>query len=378
MSERGTSIARTLAGWLAAGARVALPIVAAIVALAVAANAGLTVARLFARIGADVPAQVLAAGASVGVLIALIGVLALGDNANIRALAILYAIAWLPLVLVLVALEAALSSAIVAVPLSLSESGRTVAALLAGLALLPLATIAIASRRTDPGDVRQALGYYVGNALKVVLLVATSAANLAFGLTRGVPLEVSLFVAVVLETGFILALTRANGHILHALALVVFGAAISTVAVETVGTLSGLAALSELARIGEILYLTTPALAIAYIVFTALDERVRDAIIEAEARPLGRRIADAIRGARMGIAEIGEAIRGAPSLPAPGASTGTGGELYADTPPDDVPVLAQTDIDDVPVPPEDTGTPPDFQPAPASMRRGRRRNAENE
>jgi alpha/beta superfamily hydrolase len=118
--------------------------------------------------------------------------------------------------------------------------------------------------------VRSALAYYVSNALKLVLLVATSAANISFGLARGVPLEVSLFVAVVLETGLILALLRAQQGTLHALALLVFGAFIGLVAVETLATLSGLAALPELARIGEALYLLTPALAIAYIVASQL------------------------------------------------------------------------------------------------------------
>jgi len=244
--------------------------VAAIVALAVILNAGAAIARLFARMGADWPTQALAAAASVGVLLALAGILTLSRSANMRALAIVYAIAWLPLVLALVGFEAALSSELVFVPDFLAAAGRTIAALLAGLALLPAITIAIASARADGGDVRAALAYYTGNALKLVLLVATSGANLAFGLARGVPLEVSLFVAVVLETGLILSLLRAHEHHLHAGALVVFGSAVGLVAVETLATLSGLAALPELARIGEALYLLTPALAIAYIVASQL------------------------------------------------------------------------------------------------------------
>jgi len=269
-TRHGIQASRAIGGYLAAGARIIAPIVTAAVVLAVILNGGAAIARLFARMGADMVAQALAAAASVGVLLALAGILTLSRSANLRALATIYAVAWLPLVLALVGLDAALSSAIVAVPAALTQAGRTIAALLAGLALLPAITIAVASARADGGDVRAALAYYVSNALKLVLLAATSAANISFGLARGVPLEVSLFVAVVLETGLILALLRAHEHHLHAGALVVFGASVGLVAVETLATLSGLAALPELARIGEALYLLTPALAIAYIVAAQL------------------------------------------------------------------------------------------------------------
>ena len=270
IARHGESISLSIAGYLAATARIIAPIVTAAVVFAVILNAGAAIARLFARMGADWPTQALAAAASVGVLLALAGILTLSRSANMRALAIVYAIAWLPLTLALVGFEAALSSELVFVPDFLTAAGRTIAALLAGLALLPAITIAIASARADGGDVRAALAYYVSNALKLVLLTATSAANISFGLARGVPLEVSLFVAVVLETGLILALLRAQQGALHALALLVFGAFIGLVAVETLATLSGLAALPELARIGEALYLLTPALAIAYIVASQL------------------------------------------------------------------------------------------------------------
>jgi len=257
--------------------------------------------------------QALAAAASVGVLLALAGVLTLSKSANMRALAVIYAVAWLPLVLALVGLEAALSSAIVAVPTALTQAGRTIAALLAGLALLPAITIAVASARPDAGDVRAALGYYVANALKLVLLVATSAANISFGLVRGVPLEVALFVAVVLETGLVLALLKASGGGLHALALLTFGAAVGMVAVETLATLSGLAALPELARIGEALYLLTPAIAIAYIVATALSERKRAR--DREWAGVVSWAAGQVRGARVGWAALADAAREPIALP---------------------------------------------------------------
>ena len=282
IARHGESISLSIAGYLAATARIIAPIVTAAVVFAVILNAGAAIARLFARMGADWPTQALAAAASVGVLLALAGILTLSRSANMRALAIVYAIAWLPLTLALVGFEAALSSELVFVPDFLTAAGRTIAALLAGLALLPAITIAIASARADGGDVRAALAYYTGNALKLVLLVATSGANLAFGLARGVPLEVSLFVAVVLETGLILSLLRAHEHHLHAGALVVFGSAVGLVAVETLSVLSGLSRLPILATAGETLYLLTPAAGLAYIVASQL---VQPASTRARIRP---------------------------------------------------------------------------------------------
>ncbi len=298
---------------LANGARSAAPVVAALVAVAVLANAIASIVRLFARAGADPLSQALAAAASVGVLVALVGVLYLAESPSLRALAAIYAVAWIPLVLSLVALDAALGYDVVTPPPALLESGRTVAALLAGIALLPVATLAVASRRASDGDLRQELAYYTGNALKLVLLVATSAATLAFGLRRGVPVEVSVFVAVVLEISFVIALLRSREQaLLHPLAMIIFGGAIGLVAVETLGTLSGLAALPELARIGEAIYLLVPALAIGYIVGGQLAARGESPrLLRLLARMLGDLRADwaAVRGEARGEARAREVAR---------------------------------------------------------------------
>lgn len=264
-----------LAAALAGGARAAMPALAGAVTLAVCVHAALTVARLAAALGADLAAQALAAMSSVGVLLALAGVLVLARSASLRALAAIYAGVWLPLTLALVGAQAALASELAAVPAALADAGRTLAALLAGLALLPVVTLAVASRRQDDGDMRAALAHYLANVQKLILLSATAGAGVAFGVRRGVPVEVTAFVAVTLEAAFILALTRSHEHRLHAGALVVFGCAIGALAVETLATLSGLATLPELAAVGERVYLLTPALAIAYVVAGVLAERPR-------------------------------------------------------------------------------------------------------
>jgi len=92
----------------------------------------------------------------------------------------------------------------------------------------------------------------------------------AFGVGRGMPAEVAAFVAVVLETSFLLALARSREHRLHALALAAFGAVLALVSVETLSVLSGLSRLPALAAAGETLYLLTPAAGLAYIVASQL------------------------------------------------------------------------------------------------------------
>jgi hypothetical protein len=245
------------------------PIIAALAALLVALNAGATIARLLARLGADPIGQVLGGAATVGVLALLLAVALLGQHTPTRALALIYLVAWLPLTVALSAAEAALASSLAALP-ALAQVGQTLATLLAGLALLPAVTLAIASRRADSGDLRGELAHYLANAQKLILLTATAGASVAFGLARGMTAEVAAFVAVVLETSFLLALARSREHRLHAWALAAFGAVLAVVSVETLSVLSGLRALAALATIGEMAYLLTPAAGLAYIVAAQL------------------------------------------------------------------------------------------------------------
>jgi len=264
----GPAAGRRIARHLMHAAYLAAPIVAALAALLVALNAAATIARLMARLGADPLGQVLAGASTVGVLGLLLAVTLLGQHTPTRALAIIYAVAWLPLTVALSAAEAALASGLATT--ALASIGQTLATLLAGLALLPCCTLAVASRRADSQDLRGELGHYLGNAQKLVLLAATAGASVAFGLARGMPAEVAAFIAVVLEVSFLLALTRSREHRLHALALAAFGAVLAVVSVETLSVLSGLRTLAALATIGEMAYLLTPAAGLAYIVASQL------------------------------------------------------------------------------------------------------------
>jgi hypothetical protein len=262
-------------------AYIAAPVLAAIAALLVALNAGATIARLLARLGADPSGQALGGAATVGVLALLLAVALLGQHTPTRALSLIYLVAWLPLTVALSAAEAALASGLAALP-ALASIGQTLATSLAGLALLPCCTLAVASRRADSGDLRAELAHYLSGAQKLVLLTATAGASVAFGLSRGMPAEVAAFIAVVLEVSFLLALARAGQHPLHSWALAAFGAVLALVAVETLSVLSGLSRLPILATAGETLYLLTPAAGLAYIVASQL---VQPASTRARIRP---------------------------------------------------------------------------------------------
>jgi len=267
-SYDGPAAGRRIARHLMHAAYIAAPVLAAIAALLVALNAGATIARLLARLGADPSGQALGGAATVGVLALLLAVALLGQHTPTRALAIIYAVAWLPLTVALSAAEAALASGLATT--ALASIGQTLATLLAGLALLPCCTLAVASRRADSQDLRAELAHYLSNAQKLVLLGATAGASVAFGLSRGMPAEVAAFIAVVLEVSFLLALARVREHRLHAWALAAFGAVLAVVSVETLSVLSGLRTLAALATIGEMAYLLTPAAGLAYIVLAQL------------------------------------------------------------------------------------------------------------
>ena len=269
----GPAAGRRIARHLMHAAYITAPVLAALAALLVALNAAATIARLMARLGADPIGQVLAGASTVGVLALLLAVALLGQHTPTRALAIIYAVAWLPLTIALSAAEAALSAGLATT--ALAQVGQTIATLLGGLALLPAVTLAIASRRADSGDLRGELAHYLANAQKLVLLTATAGASVAFGLARGMPAEVAAFIAVVLEVSFLLALARSPTHPLHAGALAAFGAVLALVSVETLSVLSGLSRLPALAAAGETLYLLTPAAGLAYIVLAQLVQPAR-------------------------------------------------------------------------------------------------------
>jgi len=267
-SYDGPAAGRRIARHLIRIAYIAAPVLAAIAALLVTLNAAATIARLLARLGADPAGQILGSAATVGVLGLLLAVALLGQHTPTRALAIIYAVAWLPLTIALSAAEAALASGLAAT--ALAQVGQTIATLLGGLALLPAVTLAVASRRADSGDLRGELAHYLANAQKLVLLAATAGASVAFGVGRGMPAEVAAFIAVVLEVSFLLALARVREHRLHAGALAAFGGVLAVVSVETLSVLSGLRTLAALATIGEMAYLLTPAAGLAYIVASQL------------------------------------------------------------------------------------------------------------
>lgn len=327
----GTTWALRIAAVIASVSMAFAPAVAAAVAFGVAVFAWSQVHSLFARLGASPLERVLAGAASVGMLAVCVGLLVLARANRLRALALMFGTAWVPLVVSLVALESSLrAGSIFTVPDALTSAGGIIAGILAALALVPLVAFLVAARHKDDADERGALAYYLSNTLKAVLLAATASANAYFGIAQGVNPFVALFVAVVLECAFLVALTRAREGGLHVAAMVAFGAALAVVAVETLSVLSGLAALPGLAEAGKQLYLLTPAAGIAYIVLAALTDRHNGdrrggEVIEAEPvrieRPSAlRRLADRVRTVRDDWAEVRAALAGGEHEQLPAAS----------------------------------------------------------
>ena len=269
----GPAAGRRIARYLIRIAYIIAPIIASLAALLVTLNAAATIARLMARLGADPVGQALAGASTVGVLGLLLAVAMLGQHTPTRALSLIYLVAWLPLTLALSAAEAALASGLATT--ALAQVGQTIATLLGGLALLPAVTLAVASRRADSQNLRGELAHYLASTQKLVLLAATAGASVAFGLARGMPVEVAAFIAIVLETSFLLALARAHEHRLHAGALAAFGGVLALVSVETISTLANLRTLATLATIGEMAYQLTPAAGLAYIVASQLVQPAR-------------------------------------------------------------------------------------------------------
>lgn len=317
--------------------------------------AGVLVYALFAdRLGAGPLEAGLAVAASVGVVLGtLLIALTTGKN-SVRGLAGLFLFVWLIVTLALVSLEAASRGGILAVPDSLSSIGRVMAALLAAIALVPAISIPLVARMPDHyPSAAAAIGGYVGFVAKGVAVAASIFASAYFGLSRGMPVEVAILCGFVIESCFLwayLSLIKATQRrdrfdmALWALAVVTFGAFIALISIETISTLAKIqvAFLRPFADAGATLFTSAVGLGVVLTVLvhvlTSLinspaPRRAGDQVIDVEGRPLARRIAGRIRGARSGWAEIQDAIR-QPALLAP-------------------PRPAQTFADDAPA----TGTP---------------------
>jgi hypothetical protein len=303
---------------------------------AVVAFAAYSVIELFQmRLGATLVEAALATLSSVGVCVGVLFIVLTSTHAPLRGLGAIVLIAWSFLVLALVALNSALRGGLLTVPDGLTSVGRLVAALLAGVALVPAITLPLAAHdKSDYASASAASSKYLGFIAKGVGVAVSAAASVYFGLSRNINPLVAGLAGFVLESCFLwsyLMLIRATQRRdmfdmwLWRIATIAFGLFLAAVSVETISTLAEIDVpiVSALGEVGATLYVSAVGLSliltIAAHVITSLVDIPADAparvMRPANAAPLSTRIAGRINGTRAGVGEIRQALRGEQSAP---------------------------------------------------------------
>lgn len=244
--------------------------------VAVVAFASVSVFDLFAnKLNTDDFEAVLAVLASVGVLVVTLFVTLTTRHAPVRGLGAIVMIAWTAIVLVLVGLNSALRGGLLAVPEDIANVGQVAAALLAALALIPVITIPLAMN--DKGEYKSAAsaaGKYVGFMAKGAGIGASAIASAYFGISRGINPLLAVFCGVVLESCFLWAYlklvdAREQEDVfdvwLWAASVLLFGAFIAAVSIETLSTLGGIRVpiVESLGEVGASLYVSAVGLSVA-------------------------------------------------------------------------------------------------------------------
>lgn len=313
-------------------------VVAILVGVLLIAYAAVSVFDLFnSYIKVGVANAALASVASVGVCVVLLGLTVTSHKTTIRGMGGLLLLVWALLVLTLVGLAGVLRGGLLSVPQSIAEIGRVVAALLPALALVPAMCIPLAAREDDAPypSAAAAASHYVAFIVKAVAIAASSFAAAYFGLNRGVPVEVAILCGLLLEGAVLwsymaLIKSRQRGDrfdvTMWTICLVIFGSFIALVSVETISTLAKIevALLAPLRDAGAVLFTSATGLVVALTVLThiltkAIDDPAQTGDGPIIRKPVGRRVAGAIRSTRDDLREIGAALRDdrPQGLPAP-------------------------------------------------------------
>lgn len=236
----------------------AAPVVVAVCTVGVVAFAALTVRALFTNhLGADNGMAWLAVFASVGMALAMLGVIVLNrTHTLVEGLGGIYLILFAFIVLVLCSLNTALDAQKLnllafTVPPQLSNIGSLVAAILAAIGIVPVITLPLANWAV-PADkfpsAAAAIGFVVSIIAKSVGVIASSLGAFYFGYARTENAFLSAFVAFLYESCFLwayLAFTRARQHrdvfdrVLWGVLMLVFGVFIGSVSIEALSTLAG-------------------------------------------------------------------------------------------------------------------------------------------
>ena len=277
---------------------------------------------MFVRLGSSLPEAFLAAVSSVGVAVALTAIAVLDNRPTVRGMCGLLLVIWQLLTLALVAFAGVQRASALRVE-AFAEVGRVVAVLLPALALVPLVVVPLAARENPNRypSAAAAAGQYLSFVVKALAIGASALAAGYFGLRKGMPAEVAALCAVLLEGSVLwsyLRLTEAKQRrdlfdaVMWTLMLVLFGAFISAVSVETVSTLArvDVPLLAPLREAGDVLFVSATGLTVALMVVThaltaLIDVRAgRPGVIEGLARGVAKARADAQM--------LGDALRGKP------------------------------------------------------------------
>lgn len=310
--------------------RIAAPVavvLAGIVALAAVTYAAFAIGHLFIAYVALSPVEsALAVLSSVGMAVGLLLVIITTTNQNARGLGAILLIAWVLLVLSMVALDSVMRAALVQAPAALQDIGRIVAALLPALALAACVCMAIALHdNTMHKSAAGASARYVSFAAKGVAIGASSFAAFYFGESRGIDPVLAVLCAALLESSFLwsyLALKNSRDRgdrfdvRMWSVCVFLFGAFITLVSIETLSTLGNIRVpiVAMFGEIGATLYVSAVGLTVALTVIVHLLTRAIDDVPGQPAgRPFAIRTADAIRKARAGMGEIRHALSGTPA-----------------------------------------------------------------
>jgi hypothetical protein len=301
-------------------------ILAGIVAFASIAYAAFSVGHLFGAYVKISPIEsVLAVVSSVGMAVGLLLVIVTTDNQNARGLGAILLIAWVLLVLSMVALDSVMRAALVSSPEALQQIGRIVAALLPALALAGVIGMVVALHdKTIHTTAAGASSRYVSFAAKGVSIGASSFAAFYFGSSRGIDPVLAVLCAALLESSFLwayLALknSRDRGDVfdvrMWSVCVFLFGAFIVLVSIETLSTLGNISVpiVKAFGEIGATLYVSAVGLTVALTVIVHLLTRAYDSPRAATSQPFAIRTAGAIRSARAGAAEIRGALTDKPA-----------------------------------------------------------------
>lgn len=295
----------------------------ALLAASIVAYAGYSVFDMFyAYVKTGAAQAILAALASVGVAVALLALAVTDHRHAVRGMCAVLLVAWALLVLVLVSFASIARFDVFALPSALTEIGRAVAALLPALALIPVIAIPLAMRQTASNypSATAAAAHYVAFAVKGLAIASSAFAAGYFGANRGMPVEVAILCAVLLEGSTIWAYlhlthARQRGDVfdvaMWTLALLVFGAFIAAVSVETISTLAGVSVpvLAGVQQAGEVLFVSATGLTVALTVLTHVLTRAVD-IQRGDPSNVIRRTAGRVRALRGDLADLRAALTG--------------------------------------------------------------------